>query len=425
MEAKRTAIFVILAAVIALLCSCSPRISCVTSKQEVAPGDTHIHISPPTNTSNNHNFTGMLIVGCDEGLIYALNSRTGEICWKFEIPSLAFPSPLRTPILSAVAWDDLHIFAAASYTSKVFVIEKASGKALSVIDINEDYPEYLILNESNMYYLSRDGALSRYDFRKKKHDEILFPDDNLVCRPLLLKNYMFVCFSTKISALNLDTHKLEWDYPLRSDSTSIIALDNDIITFAGSAPGASGLQCHSGDLLWNNAKVMRGIEKAVSLNGAFCFLSCDSVLCLSSDNGKILWKVDSPIAESKLSSNVSICAAGKYVIIASLDGVHALDSQNGDLVWTWRSEWDMTPDNEHYITRKWYDPSHTVTFGVVDNDPVWECDNLIFHSNYGPYCGAGYTIVTCLDLRTGKERWRTNLSQIITGIYDSRYQIID
>ena len=220
-----------------------------------------------------------------------------------------------------------------------------------------------------IYFVSQDGILKAIDMETGEEEWDLDLEAQTNSSPIVHKNRLYIGCEDGIKAININSHKVAWDYDAGNVESTPFYYD-DIIYFGSDDGHLYGLNDDGkvefnkklGDELKSSPIVVKDSIYIGSTNG--------NMYSIGTDKEKN-W--DFTTGDEILSSPSYV---NKSVIFGSSDGnVYCLDRDDGDL------KWKVDLNNK-----------------VISSPTVDEHDNSV-------YIGSDEGNLTCIDVRDGTVKW--------------------
>ncbi|KEI35344.1 outer membrane protein YfgL [Francisella sp. W12-1067] len=300
--------FIILLILTILITSCSKsNVPPPTPLEEKPPQQTHIKVKWQTKTGNGNGGMGnydlaptytneSIFVPNENGLVYALNIKNGEIIWQKDIDMS----------LSAQPNDIANAVILGSIKGDLIALDTKDGSTLWHTQMPSSLLSQPTIYDSIIYTYTHDGSVSAFDAKdgEKKWSalnnipEITLPTNS---SPIVLNNTVMIgsAFGT---VLGFTTKE--------GDRT----INIPIAIAHGSSPADKMVDITANPMLYDDYLIFASYQGAI--------------VALDKDNGKMLW--------AKKSSVINNMAINDGIIFTSQDdsSLKAFDIQNGDTVWT-------------------------------------------------------------------------------------------
>ncbi|MFQ6115739.1 MAG: PQQ-binding-like beta-propeller repeat protein [bacterium] len=155
------------------------------------------HRSSPALSKN------VLVVGCDNGLIYALNANSGKLKWKYETGAGVFATP--------IIWDDT-VFV-GSLDSTFYALSLLDGSVVWTSVVKDAIVQSAATNGEKVVFGSSDGRVYCLD-AKTGHELWSFQANSVVSTAPLISGTVvyFGSLDSRYYGLSLDTGKELWNF---------------------------------------------------------------------------------------------------------------------------------------------------------------------------------------------------------------------
>jgi len=257
---------------------------------------------------------GMVLFGCKDGGIYALEITTGQEKWMFKIGKrLRAPLLIKNGVIYATS-DDKSFYAVSVQTGEK-LWQFSTGKDILYWPFVENGNAYLVTKDKNLYALDAQTGVERWRFSTGKD---LLP-------PNVDENLIFLGSQDRhVYALDANSGSKKWGFKSGHKNHSPPAISKDRVLISGD-DDLYAIDVNDGTLLWSAKKVNHGWHKPV--------VAGDYVLCtkeltiLNLSDGTVLAK----LALGQTVSNIIVQAGTIY---ASMGGiVFAIDLLTKKLKW--------------------------------------------------------------------------------------------
>ena len=222
-----------------------------------------------------------------------------------------------------------------------------------------------------IYIISQDGILKAIDMETGEKEWELDIDAKTNSSPIIHQNRLYVGCEDGLKAININTHKVIWDYDAGNVESTPFYFD-DVIYFGSDDGHIYGLN-KDGEVEFNK-KLDGEISSPIVVN---------DTIYVGSSNSKI-YSVDlDKSIDWRFTTGDEILSAPSYVnetiIFGSCDGnVYCLNQSNGEL------NWKVDLNNK-----------------VISSPTIDEYDNNL-------YIGSDEGNLTCIDTRDGTVKWSHN-----------------
>lgn len=155
------------------------------------------HRSSPALSKN------VLVVGCDNGLIYALNANSGKLKWKYETGATVFATP--------IIWEDT-VFVGSS-DSTFYALNLSDGSVVWTFLAKDAISQSAATNGEKVVFGSNDGQV--YCLDAQTGQELwVFRANSVVSTPPLISGTVvyFGSLDSRYYGLSLDTGQELWHY---------------------------------------------------------------------------------------------------------------------------------------------------------------------------------------------------------------------
>ena len=223
--------------------------------------------------------------------------------------------------------------------------------------------------KDHIYVVSNDGILKAIDMETGEEEWDLDLESPTNSSPIVHKNRLYIGCEDGLKAINIDSHKVIWDYDCNNVASTPYYYD-DVIYFGSDDGHLYGLN-DDGKVEFN--KKLDGELKSSPI-------VVDDAIYIGSTNTK-LYSIDTDKTKNwDFTTGDEILSSPGYVnqtvIFGSSDGnVYCLNESNGELVW------------KEDLSNK-----------VISSPTIDEHDNSI-------YIGSDDGNLTCLDIRDGTVKW--------------------
>ncbi len=273
---------------------------------------------------------GVVYIGNDQGILYALNASTGATLWSF---NLGFGIPVSsTP---AVANGVVYIGGGNADVGNVYALNASTGALLwssttgGPIDSSPAVANgvvYIGCIDSNVYAFNASTGAKLWSYNTGLNSAV-------ESSPAVANGVVYVgSDGSNLYALNASTGGLLWSYAMGADVTSSPAVANGVVYVGSQDYTVYALNASTGALLWSytTGGAIYYSSPAVA-NGVVYFGSLDGNLyALNASTGAKLWSY--AIGESESSPAV----ANGVVYIGSFDhNVYALNASTGAKLWSY------------------------------------------------------------------------------------------
>ncbi|MCX7088330.1 MAG: outer membrane protein assembly factor BamB [Methylococcales bacterium] len=292
----------------------------------VGPGARYLKLSPIVTNSS-------LFIADSEGLVKALDPRTGDEQWEVEtgFPLSAGPSLGETALI------------VASSHAEVVALNPKNGQQLWKTRVSSEVLSVPVIADGIVIIRSIDGhmvALNERDGHKLWDFDRNVPALSLrgSGTPVVEGDVLLGGFDNgKLLALRLKDGRQIWEVSIampqgRSEVERLVDLDSDplikdgVIFIASYQGGISAAQTNNGNIVWRNEDI--SAYAGMSLNGRYLYVTDASsdVFQLDHRSGASLWK-QKDLHQRRLTSAVSYA---EYVVVGDFEGyVHWLSVTDG------------------------------------------------------------------------------------------------
>ena len=245
-----------------------------------------------------------VFVGSQSGILYAINSDTGDIKWTFDLRET---NHTRRPIKSAPAIYK-NIIIINSWDNVIFALDSVNGSLKWKYE--SKYP---------LLY----GAHSGFFINPS---------------PTIYKGRVYIGLADgRIHAIDIETGEEDWNFDTGEIIRSTPAIYDDIL-YIGSGRYLYALDAETGNLIWKKEASSDIISSPVVKNGAVYFGAENKFYSLNHLNGKVIWIYSLPtgsyIESSPAISNSAIYfSGGDWEYEPPKGNLYALDLKTGKLKW--------------------------------------------------------------------------------------------
>jgi len=292
---------------------------------------------------------GMVFELNRDGYLYALDTETGEVVWKYKGPGpLVFPG---SPVVA-----DGKIYAttgqAMSYSdeqssSEFACLDAFTGKLIWTLPIEAFAPrESIAVAYGNLYLIPGDVTRS-VDTESGEEYETINQIWAIGTKPWP----MFRCdpahsASGQSGPINLS---LLWNFTTQGGVVSSPSIANGRAYFGSQDKYVYCLNARTGELLWKFQTNDR-IKSSPAVSNGRVFLGPDDgyIYCVDARNGELLWSTyaGGPIEVTFAASVVlrsSPVVVDEKVYVGSLDSkLYCLDGKKGEIIWTYKTDGYIT-----------------------------------------------------------------------------------
>lgn len=223
--------------------------------------------------------------------------------------------------------------------------------------------------KDHVYYVSSEGILKAIDMETGEEEWNLDLEAKTNSSPIIHSNRLYVGCEDGLKAVNINSHKVVWDYDCDNVASAPVYYD-DIIYFGSD----------DGHLYGVNEDGKTKFDKKLGAELKTSPIVVDDILYVGSSNGKV-YSIDTDKTKNwEFTTGDEILSSPAYVnktiVFGSTDGnVYCLNKSEGDLVW----KVDL---NDR----------------IISSPTVDEHDNNVF-------IGSDEGNMTCLDVRDGTVKW--------------------
>ena len=223
--------------------------------------------------------------------------------------------------------------------------------------------------KDHVYYVSSEGILKAIDMETGEEEWDLDLEAKTNSSPIIHSNRLYVGCEDGLKAVNINSHKVVWDYDCDNVASAPVYYD-DIIYFGSD----------DGHLYGVNEDGKTKFDKKLGAELKTSPIVVDDIIYVGSSNGKV-YSIDTDKTKNwEFTTGDEILSSPAYVnktiVFGSTDGnVYCLNKSEGDLVW----KVDL---NDR----------------IISSPTVDEHDNNVF-------IGSDEGNMTCLDVRDGTVKW--------------------
>lgn len=223
--------------------------------------------------------------------------------------------------------------------------------------------------KDHVYYVSSEGILKAIDMETGEEEWDLDLEAKTNSSPIIHSNRLYVGCEDGLKAVNINSHKVVWDYDCDNVASAPVYYD-DIIYFGSD----------DGHLYGVNEDGKTKFDKKLGAELKTSPIVVDDIIYVGSSNGKV-YSIDTDKTKNwEFTTGDEILSSPAYVnktiVFGSTDGnVYCLNKSEGDLVW----KVDL---NDR----------------IISSPTVDEHDSNVF-------IGSDEGNMTCLDVRDGTVKW--------------------
>ncbi len=271
----------------------------------------------------------LVVFGCRNDTLYALDAGTGSTKWCFDSKAGIGASPV-------ISGDRI---VAANYDGKIFCLNAVKGDRLWGKKLSGRIVSSPIAADNKVFVCSYDHYI--YCFSMSTGDLLWkYKTQNIIRATPLLAGRLLICPSNDgaLHAVSIGTGKGIWKYKISGGISSSPAVSASMI-FAGSSDGhVYALDASSGRVKWKT-KTGGAIKSALGVFGNKLYAGSNDgqVYCLDTNDGSVLWTFKT---RGIILSRPYI--DGDKVFIGSYDGnLYMLNSDDGKIVCSYSTGGDI------------------------------------------------------------------------------------
>ncbi len=296
-------------------------------------------------------YKGEVFIGSTDNNLYALNSKTGELNWKFKTGG---------PVNSSPAIDDKGNVFFLSADNYLYSVNAVSGILNWKFKTGTDLPykwsfDYLLsspaVSDNEIYFGSGDGNLYSIDKNNGSLNWKYFTGSRVRSSPAVYKNsVLFGDVNGHFYSLNSENGSLVWEYDTKGgvtqnnmgeesfDRSAVIsspAVEDDIVCFGGRDGFLYALNAETGRELWTfDHKVSWVISTPAILNGIVYTGSSDGHFVQAIDlyTGKEIWRYNT----SSLVWGSPAISGNQLYFGDGVGKLYQLDLKTGEENWSFK-----------------------------------------------------------------------------------------
>ncbi|WP_022835179.1 beta-alanine-activating enzyme beta-propeller domain-containing protein [Salisaeta longa] len=264
---------------------------------------------------------GTVFVGSDDGSVYALEARTGELQWRYETGSWVRSSP-------AVAGETMFV---GCNDGSVYALEALTGELRWRYETEDSVFSSPAVAGGTVFVGCNDGSVYALEALTGELQWRYETEDSVFSSPAVAGGTVFVGSDDgSVYALEARTGELQWRYETGSWVRSSPAVAGETM-FVGCNDGSVyALEALTGELRWRY-ETEDSVFSSPAVAGGTVFVGCNdgSVYALEALTGELQWRYETG---SWVRSSPAV--AGGTVFVGSDDGsVYALEAPTGELQW--------------------------------------------------------------------------------------------
>ncbi len=336
-------------------------------------GSDVIGYQPPTPTT---------YVGSADGFMYALNSATGALIWKFQTPG---GSDSNATVANGMVYF-------GSSNGNFYALNTSTGALVWSFHIGaSSYPASAVVN-GVVYLAATNGmvyALNATDGSSIWSQPLAGFFQPIIAAPLVANGTVYVMVDgDNVTALSAGNGSLLWSDNDPSINASTPAVDNGLVYFIDGAGIVHALQAASGAEAWHSAALggsSGNTDSVVSANGVVYAIDVLSlnIYAFNGTTGAVLWNTFAPAVADPFTSPAPTVANG-ILYTGDLDhNLYAYNASNGSLLW-------------HYQTGNFVESTPSIANGIV-------------------YFGSSDTNIYALNAGTGVFVWSFQTGGTVTN----------
>jgi outer membrane protein assembly factor BamB len=267
------------------------------------------------------------------GQVYALNSRTGSLIWKTQLPlNLNYPaqeysSPAyeNGKIIAIVGSDSTGVFALRSSDGNILWSYKAFISVQSNPTIVNNIA-YFSANNHKMYALDMMNGSTKWVYDTNVNYD-------LISSPTVVGNLLYFgsYFGNKLYALNAETGVMVWRFNASASINFSPRVENNVLYVASEDGKAYAFNARSGQVIWQSYLTNGDFVSNPSIDDNNVYFGCggDSLVAMRKSDGQRIWT--SRTYDLSTGAADYIPANGR-VFVQGLYNLYQLSVANGEVL---------------------------------------------------------------------------------------------
>lgn len=288
-----------------------------------------------------------LYVGADDHTVYALNAGDGSLRWKASVQG----EPHVITVQNGVVYGDTELMGTAGRPTRgpLFALNARNGASVWLSQVNGSFfglidgAVYMVGADNQLYALDAGTGSARWHF------QISGPFNGL--RVVGGRVYLFTARaagdapSVVLYALDTSTGGLQWRYPVQVkdlENLSLVGADDSALYLLssqqqnlGSLPLALALNASDGSVRWQYQASNQAAFTAATLDNGIVYLGTNTgmLVALNAQDGSLRWQTKA----TTTAMNIALVHAGVIYVSVSGEGVTALKTSSGAVLWRYKS----------------------------------------------------------------------------------------
>jgi outer membrane protein assembly factor BamB len=248
-------------------------------------------------------------IGSDDGSLYAVDARTGQMQWKFDTGGIVRSTPSIAEGSAFIASDD----------GNVYAVNIQDGTQIWKTDIGNAFPR------EEREVLGNSPSPTGYDYRQSS--------------PVFANGLVYVgSYDGNVYALAANDGKVIWTFKTGEKVRATPTIVNDVVYIGSWDKKSYALEASTGKLLWETPVYGQVQTTALVVDDLVITASRKaSVQALNIDTGELVWEFEYG-PNNWVESSPTL--AGDKIVIGSSGArrVIALDYKTGKIFWSFSSE---------------------------------------------------------------------------------------